>query len=87
MNILNSIKKKIEIILRKGDTVAGTGNGGGGNDTINEEFALCVYISFRTLRKNTFVIYFHYANTYLCASLPTCHVLSYDFTSFSLHQG
>lgn len=32
MNILNSIKKKIKIILRKGDTVAGTGNGGGGND-------------------------------------------------------
>lgn len=32
MNILNSIKKKIEIIFRKGDTVAGTGNGGGGND-------------------------------------------------------
>lgn len=65
-----------------------TGNGGGCNGPrFSEEFALCVYISFRTLRKNTFVIYFHYADTYLCASLPTCHVLSYDFTSFSPHQG
>lgn len=34
-----------------------------------------------------FITYFHYADTYFCASLPTCHVLSYDFTSFLLHQG
>lgn len=48
-----------------------TGNGGGCNGPrFSEEFALCVYISFRTLRKNTFVIYFHYADTYLCTHLP-----------------
>ena len=66
----------------------GTGNGGGGNGPINSRNSHCVSIQvFVRYVKIRLLYIFHYANTYLCASLSTCHVLSYDFTSFSLHQG
>lgn len=64
------------------------GSGGDGHCSGSDEFlVVCACVSFPISRKNMFIAYFRYADTYFCASLTTCHVLSYDFTSFLLHQG